>query len=147
MKENSNIITSDKKRLVLRAEVEKELRSRAYKDEAFRLELLANPRAVLERDYPHWFPGGKIPEGLSIKVNEEEEQTWNLFLPPKSFHLASEVDEENLDAVTGGVELPGLSGLIKEGPRVVNDDTNRKCYTKIGCTSSDTCSCSRRMGL
>jgi hypothetical protein len=54
-----------------RAELEQHLRARAWKDDAFRQEFLANPKAVLERDYATWFPEGKIPSELSIKVVEE----------------------------------------------------------------------------
>jgi carbonic anhydrase len=54
------------------SEMEKELRIRVRQDETFRRELQANPRAVLERDYPQWFSGGKVPQGFTIKNIEED---------------------------------------------------------------------------
>src|SRR5690349_4197690 len=92
-----------------RTELEQLLRARAHKDAAFRRELLANPRAVLERDYPDYFPEGKVPHGKVIKVTEEDEQTFHLVLPPKSSDILSdiseELSEESLKGVQGGVNL------------------------------------------
>lgn len=69
---------------VTRIGMELELRNRAWEDETFRRELQANPSAVLERDYPQWFPDGKVPEGVTIKIAEEDEQTVYVVLPANS---------------------------------------------------------------
>ena len=52
------------------------LLARAMKDEAFRQELLANPKAVLEHEL-----GITIPPGLTIQVHEETPTTVHLVLP------------------------------------------------------------------
>ena len=61
-----------------------ELIYRSRKDEAFRQELLANPAAVLQREYPEAFPDGKVPEDLAIKVIAEEKNTLCIVLPHKT---------------------------------------------------------------
>jgi hypothetical protein len=67
-----------------REELEQHLRARAWKDDTFRQELLANPKVVLQRDFAALFPEGKIPSELSIKVVEEEEQSICFVLPTKT---------------------------------------------------------------
>jgi len=44
----------------LREEVERTLRLRAWKDETFRQELIADPKGVIERLFPQCFPDGKV---------------------------------------------------------------------------------------
>jgi hypothetical protein len=99
--------SSDPQEALSRAELEQHVRARAWKDEAFRQEFQANPKAVLERDYVAWFPGGKIPTELSIKVIEEEERTVCFVLPPKAPDHLSEMDDleekELLDISGGGI--------------------------------------------
>jgi hypothetical protein len=87
-------------------ELEQHLRARAWKDDAFRQEFLADPTSVLERDYAQYFPEGKIPSELSIKVVEEEEQSIYFVLPPKSSDQLLEIDnlnDEELLEVNGGI--------------------------------------------
>lgn len=96
-----------------REELEQHLRARAWKDDAFRQEFVANPRAVLERDYAQCFPEGKIPSGLSFKIIEEEEQTLCFVLPPKvsdTLSKAEELDADELLLVAGGVEVASTKG-------------------------------------
>lgn len=97
-----------------RTDLEQLLRTRAHKDETFRQDFLANPRAVLERDYPDYFPGGKVPDGKVIKVTEEDEQTLHLVLPPKSSDILSDIRAELLKGVQGGVN-PVVGGLDRIG--------------------------------
>jgi hypothetical protein len=89
-----------------REELEQHLRTRAWKDDAFRQEFLTNPKAVLQRDYAQSFPEGQIPSQLSIKVIEEEEQALCFVLPPKlSDDQLSELEimgDEELIEVLGG---------------------------------------------
>lgn len=66
-----------------RERLKDELIYRSWKDEAFRQELLANPVAVLEREYPEAFPGGKVPENINVKVVTEDKDTLCIVLPAK----------------------------------------------------------------
>src|SRR5690348_17400001 len=81
MQEQNNTSVEASQITPLREELEQHIRARAWKDDAFRQEFLANPKAVLERDYAQSFPEGQIPSELSIKVIEEEEQTLCFVLP------------------------------------------------------------------
>jgi hypothetical protein len=89
-----------------REELEQHLRARTWKDDAFRQEFLANPKAVLERDYAQYFPEGKIPSGFSIQVIEEEEQAICFVLPSKSdddhFPKVESIEDEDILDVSGG---------------------------------------------
>jgi hypothetical protein len=90
-----------------REELEQNLRARAWKDDAFRQEFLADPKAVLERDYARYFPKDQIPSELSIKVIEEDEQSICFVLPSKFSgnelpELESFYDEELLGISGGG---------------------------------------------
>jgi hypothetical protein len=107
MKKQEKMVSDASQATLSREELEQHLRARAWKDEAFRQEFLANPKAVLKRDYAQYFPERKLPSDLSIKVIEEEEQTLCFVLPLKfSADQLSELecidDEEILGVPVGG---------------------------------------------
>jgi hypothetical protein len=80
----------------LREEVERTLRLRAWKDETFRQELIADPKGVIQRPFPQCFPDGKVPEQLTYKVIQEDQYTHHIILPALPDELlASEVHEEH----------------------------------------------------
>jgi hypothetical protein len=91
------------------------VRARTWKDEAFRQAFLVNPKAVLERDYAQWFPEGKLPSELSIKVIEEEAQAICFVLPPRfsgdQLPEMEDLDEEELEVVSGGISTARCSVL------------------------------------
>jgi hypothetical protein len=93
-----------------KAELEQDLRARAWKDDAFRQEFLTNPKAVLERDYAQYFPKGKLPKELSIKMIEEEEQAICFVLPPK-FSADQLAQMQNIDDETLLATAVGGGGL------------------------------------
>jgi hypothetical protein len=78
----------------LRAEVEKTLRLQAWKDEAFRQELIANPKGVIERLFPQCFPNGKAPNHVTYKVIEEDPHTHYIVLPTLPDEVTNELSEE-----------------------------------------------------
>jgi len=64
-------------------------------DEGFRAEMLADPIAALEK-----VSGKKIPEGVKIKVIEQDpEYTSTIVLPA---FIGDELEDEALDSVAGG---------------------------------------------
>jgi hypothetical protein len=81
-----------------RAEMERRLIERSLQDDVFRQQLLADPRAIIERE-----TGTQLPEDLRVVAVEETDDTIYLVLPSTS--PVSEggglVDWE-LEAVTGG---------------------------------------------
>jgi hypothetical protein len=72
--------------------------ARTLKDESFRKELLANPKAVVEKEMGKLKIGAKLPAALEIKVLEQPANTLYLVLPT----AIEELSDEALDAVAGG---------------------------------------------
>lgn len=97
-------MTNDRFDAPMRAEVEEKLRIRAWKDKAFRQELLANTNAVLEREYPELFENGKAAKSLTYKVIEEDQKTQYIVLPVLS-DGPFEIEDSNLEKVTGGMGI------------------------------------------
>src|SRR5690348_5608749 len=92
--ENSQNVTSQ--HISLREEVERELRVRAWKDEAFRQELIADPKGVIERLFPQYFPDGKAPDKVTYKVIVEDAYTHHILLPALPEELTSQTSAEKL---------------------------------------------------
>jgi hypothetical protein len=93
----------------LREEVERELRLRAWKDEAFRQELIANPKGVIERLFPHYFPDGKVPDKVTYKVIVEDPYTHHILLPALPEELTDQISEEKLKELLAIMEVSGAS--------------------------------------
>jgi hypothetical protein len=128
MKKKDSIGQDIQQSAISKEELEQHLRARAWKDDTFRQELLANPKAVLQRDFAAWFPEGKIPSELTIKVVEEEEQSICFVLPtqgPKDGLSDPEaLDDDELQAVVGAA--------------------TQKWQTCITCPIVNTCRCDLR---
>lgn len=79
--------------------LEREVILRALKDPAFRAKLLANPREAIAS-----VTGVSLPEGVEIKVIEQEADTVYLILPPKPDDVETEgqLSEAELASVAGG---------------------------------------------
>ena len=70
--------------------------AKAWRDPAFKAELIANPAAALKAE------GIDVPAGMTVTVVENTDKQFHLVLPPVP---AGELSEEALDAVAGGVEF------------------------------------------
>jgi hypothetical protein len=79
-----------------RTEVEARLIARAWQDEAFKQQLLADPRAAIAAE-----TGGMVPEGIQIRVVEETATVLYLVLPRNTTQLS----DEELDLTAGGLDL------------------------------------------
>ena len=62
-------------------DLEAHLIARAWKDEAFRQELLSDPKAVVERELRRQHPDARLPEHVQLHVLEETPTTRYLVLP------------------------------------------------------------------
>jgi len=91
-----------------RKQLEQLLIEKAMKDPDFRKRLLENPKAVIEEE-----AGVKIPEGINVKVMEEDLGTVYLVLP--FIHAESndtELNEADLDMVSAGNMWTGVFTCI-----------------------------------
>jgi len=67
--------------------------ARAWRDPAFKAELIANPAAALKAE------GINVPDGMAVTVVENTDKQFHLVLPPAP---SGELSDEALEAVSGG---------------------------------------------
>ena len=67
--------------------------AKAWRDPAFKAELIANPAAALKAE------GIDVPDGMAVTVVENTDKHFHLVLPPVP---TDELSDEALDAVAGG---------------------------------------------
>ncbi len=67
---------------------------KAAEDEAFRLALLSDPKAALEKEL-----GVVIPEDIKIEVHVESMKSLHLIIPPAN---TDELTDDDLESVAGG---------------------------------------------
>ena len=84
---------------LIRRELEAHLIARALKDEGFRQQLIANPKAALEAELARLHLDIKLPGTLEVKVLEETPTTLYLVLPPDLIAAGKSSDEYLLATV------------------------------------------------
>ena len=90
-------------------EKEAKLIAKTLEDDKFRKSLLDEPKAALEKI------GGKpLPEGLNVRVMEEEANTLTIVLPqkPAAAGQEEELSDEALEKVSGGAVGSAGIGFI-----------------------------------
>jgi len=92
--------------LKTRKDLEAAVIMRAWKDDAFRRELLSDPKAAIAR-----LTGKPLPAGVKVVVHEETATTLHLCLParPAKAAGAGELSDAELEAVAGGGGDPTVS--------------------------------------
>ena len=80
-----------------RRDIEARIVTKAWKDEAYKQELLANPKAIFEQEF-----GVELPAEISVQVLEENSTTLNFVLPMRPETSGYELSETELEAVAGG---------------------------------------------
>lgn len=78
---------------------------RALKDESFRRELLADPKAMVEKEMGKVKEGIQLPVAWEVKVIEQPANVLYLVLPAMS---GDELSDEELDSIAGGKEYNPL---------------------------------------
>ena len=78
-----------------RQELESAIVQHAWKDDAFRDEFIADPKAVIEK-----YSGQKLPAELKVVALAEDDKTIHFVIPPKPAS-ADELSDEDLEKVAG----------------------------------------------
>lgn len=82
-----------------RQDVEALIVKRAWSNEEFRQEFLADPKATIEK-----YGGQKLPEDLRILAHPEDDRTIHFVIPAKPVN-ADELSDEDLEKVAGGIDV------------------------------------------
>ena len=93
---------SDSKTQLTRDQIGAAIAQKAWKDEAFHKEVLANPNKVYEEHI-----GQALPPGVVIKVVEDTPTTVHFVIPAKPAG-AGELSDAELEGVAGGATPTGL---------------------------------------
>ena len=82
-----------------RAEMQSLIVQRAWKDEAFRSEFIADPKGTIEK-----YSGQKLPADINVLALAEDDKTIHFVIPAKPAQ-ADELSDEDLEKVAGGIDL------------------------------------------
>ena len=85
--------------------------ARAAQDDAFRVELLANPKAAVEK-----LLGSALPAHVKVQAIEEAPDTYVVAVPARlAVGAAGELSDDDLEAVAGGSKSQAERDLLKIG--------------------------------
>jgi len=87
-----------------RHEIEARIVRKAWQDEAFRAELIADPVAVFTK-----YTGVAATQLPTILVHQEQSNEWNIVLPAKPAKT-SELSDQDMERVAGGQMTIGQGG-------------------------------------
>ena len=79
-------------------EMRTHLTNKAVEDSAFRAQLVADPKAVINQEF-----GISVPDNIEVVVHESDMHTVYLALPPDPV-----LDEEQLEAISAGLCCCGI---------------------------------------
>lgn len=103
-------------------DLEAKLIEKAIADEAFKRELMSNPKAAIAKEL-----GQEVPDELEIEVLEQTPIKLYLVLPmsESARDSSNELSEEQLEAVAGGIRFPipgwppqSAWGCVTKAPRL-----------------------------
>ena len=83
-----------------RRDIEARIIAKAWKDETYKQELLAKPKAVIEREFKV-----QLPAEVNVQVIEENTTSLCFVLPMRPDIPGYELDESELEAIAGGGRL------------------------------------------
>ena len=81
-----------------RNEIESHLVAKTWKDDSFKQQLLANPKATIEQEF-----GVQLPEALNIRIMQENAETLYITLPTRPSVNEDKLSEKELETVAGGI--------------------------------------------
>ncbi|GEM_PF-2430263 len=81
---------------------------KAWRDEAFRLQLIKDPKKAIEQEFDI-----KVPHDMHIAVHEEHDHSLHLIVPsvPSNFE-AGDMSDDDLKHVIGGVLATGHLAIL-----------------------------------
>ncbi|MEH1770607.1 MAG: NHLP leader peptide family RiPP precursor [Nostoc sp.] len=82
-----------------RQDIEARIIAKAWKDEAYKQELLSNPRSVIGREF-----GVEFPSDVNVQILEENPTSLHFVLPVSPVSVAQDLSEEELEAIAGGAD-------------------------------------------
>ena len=88
---------SEQEQAQTRQDIQTRIIAKAWKDEAYKQELLTNPKAVIEREF-----GVEFPADVKVQVVEENPTSLHFVLPVSPVAIAQELSEQQLEAIAGG---------------------------------------------
>ncbi|MDZ8105942.1 MAG: NHLP leader peptide family RiPP precursor [Nostoc sp. DedQUE12a] len=115
---------SEQEQAQTRQDIEARIIARAWKDEAYKQELLTNPKATIEREF-----GVEFPADVNVQVLEENPTSLHFVLPMSPVAIAQELSEEQLEAIAGG------AGAISKLTKWVKDNQGKIFGTPAGALS------------
>ena len=83
-----------------RRELEAKIVALAWSDDEFRRKFVADPKGQFEEHL-----GTKLPDNLTIRVHEETPDSVHFVIPQKPPGDLSELSDEDLEKVAGGVDV------------------------------------------
>ena len=89
-----------------RQEMETLIVQRAWKDEAFRAEFLADAKGTIEK-----YAGQKLPAEVNVVALAEDDKTIHFVIPPKPAN-ADQLSDEDLEKVAGGIDAVIISVIV-----------------------------------
>jgi hypothetical protein len=89
----------DMQELRIRQDLETRLIVKAWENENFKKELLANPKSAIKKEL-----GIDIPDDVNVHIQQEDMKNLYLTLPLNPASV--ELDDKTLEAVAGGVQAP-----------------------------------------
>jgi Nitrile hydratase, alpha chain len=106
-----------------RAEMEHRIVQRSIEDDAFRQQLLEDPRAAVEQEL-----GARLPEEVRVETVEETAETIYLVLPSTSMAGAEggALSDKQLESVAGGWDMGGVPA--SEGCPWTQDHADQDCF-------------------
>ena len=81
-----------------RRDIEAQIIAKAWKDDAYKQELLSNSKGVIEREF-----NVQLPEQINVQVMEENPTSLYFVVPVRPEIAGHEISDEQLEAIAGGV--------------------------------------------
>ena len=90
-----------------RKDIETQLIAKAWKDEAYKQQLLNNSKAVIEQEF-----GVQLPGEVNVQVLEENPTSLYFVLPMRPDLSGAELSDEQLETVAGGISPTILASAV-----------------------------------